>query len=144
MGTPKIIPAIIFLIPKGSLFLIAFPSKIISAKIAAIPNKLPENIETSFLGTYVTSTNFKVVSIAPDPKKRRMGKSKPAFFLAVDFSFTEDKYTSDVALLKVNNNDIKNLTYKMYAKHISKIKYEPNDYYSDSDSEIDDISPFVY
>lgn len=60
------------------------------------------------------------------------------------FYFTEDKYTTDVALLKVNNNDIKNLTYNMYAKQISKIKYEPNDYYSDSESEIDDISPFVY
>lgn len=60
------------------------------------------------------------------------------------FYFTEDKYTSDVALLKVNNSDIKNLTYKMYTKQISKIKYEPNDYYPDSDSEIDDISPFVY
>jgi len=60
------------------------------------------------------------------------------------FYFTEDKYTSDVGLLKVNNNDIENLTYKMYAKQISKIKYEPNDYDSDSESEIDDISPFVY
>ena len=47
------------------------------------------------------------------------------------FYFTDDKYTSDVALLKVNNNTIKNLTYNMYAKKISKIKYEPNDYYSD-------------
>ena len=60
------------------------------------------------------------------------------------FYFTEDKYNSAVALLKVNNNNIKNLTYKMYAKHISKIKYEPNNYYSESDSGIDDISPFVY
>ena len=61
------------------------------------------------------------------------------------FYFTEDKYTSDVALLKVNdNNDIENLTYKMYAKKISKIKYEQNDYDPDSESEIVDISPFVY
>lgn len=31
----------------------------------------------------------------------------------------------------------------MYAKQISKIMYEPSDYCPDSDSEIDDISPFV-
>tara|TARA_B100001287_G_scaffold272524_1_gene274339 strand:+ start:7533 stop:7892 length:360 start_codon:yes stop_codon:yes gene_type:complete len=60
------------------------------------------------------------------------------------FYFTGDKYTSDVALLKINNNEIKNLTYKKYIKQISKIKVEPNDYFSDSDSDIEDISPFVY
>lgn len=60
------------------------------------------------------------------------------------FYFTSDLYTSNVAMLKVNDNDIKNLTYKMYAKRISKIKYEQNDYYSGSESEIEDISPFVY
>ena len=60
------------------------------------------------------------------------------------FYFTEDKYTSDVALLKVNKDYIKNLTCHVYLKHIFKIKYEPNDYYSDSESEIEDISPFTY
>ena len=60
------------------------------------------------------------------------------------FHFTEDKYTSDVALLRIENDIIKNLTYKMYAKQISKIKIEPNDYYSDSDIEIEDITPFTY
>ena len=60
------------------------------------------------------------------------------------FYFTQDVYTSDVALLKVRENEIKNYTYKMYVAKISKIKYEPNDYYSDSDSEIEDNDPFTY
>lgn len=60
------------------------------------------------------------------------------------FYFTEDTYSSDVAVLKVQENEIKNLTYKMYTTKISKIKFEPNDYYSDSDTEIEDVSPFVY
>lgn len=60
------------------------------------------------------------------------------------FNFTDDKYTSDVALVRIENNKIKNLTYKMYVKQLSKIKTEPNNYYSDSDSEIDDVTPFTY
>lgn len=60
------------------------------------------------------------------------------------FYFTDDIYTSDIALLKVRDNQIKNLTYKMYSTQICKIKFEPNDYYSDSESEIEDISPFTY
>lgn len=60
------------------------------------------------------------------------------------FNFTDDTYTSDVALIRVENDKIKNLTYKMYIKQISKIKIEPNDYYSDSDTEIEDITPFSY
>lgn len=60
------------------------------------------------------------------------------------FPFTDDIYTSDIALLKVENNYIKNLTYKMYIKQLLKIKQEPNDYYPDSDSEIEDINPFTY
>lgn len=60
------------------------------------------------------------------------------------FYFTEDTYSSDVAVLKVQENEIKNLTYKMYTSRFLKISYEPNDYYSDSDTEIEDISPFVY
>ena len=53
------------------------------------------------------------------------------------FYFTEDK-------LRKSNLYDEVATYKMYTKQISKIKYEPNDYYPDSGSEIDDISPFVY
>tara|TARA_B100001173_G_scaffold235999_1_gene205602 strand:+ start:403 stop:777 length:375 start_codon:yes stop_codon:yes gene_type:complete len=61
------------------------------------------------------------------------------------FYFTDDKYTSDVAVLKTEALKIKNLTYKMYAKEMSKIKIEPNDYSdSDSESEIEDICPFTY
>jgi len=60
------------------------------------------------------------------------------------FNFTDDTYTSDVALIRVENNKIKNLTYKMYIKQIFKIKIEPNDYFSDSDTEIEDITPFTY
>lgn len=60
------------------------------------------------------------------------------------FYFTDDKYTTDVALLRVENNNVINLTYKMYAKQLSKIKTEPNDYYSDSDTEIIDTEPFTY
>lgn len=60
------------------------------------------------------------------------------------FYFTEDRYMSDVALLRVNTNDeVKNLTYNMYAKQI-KIKYEPNEYSSDTDEEIEDITPFTF
>ena len=60
------------------------------------------------------------------------------------FNFTDDTYTSDIALIRVENDKIKNLTYKMYTKQISKIKIEPNDYFSDSDTEIEDITPFTY
>ena len=60
------------------------------------------------------------------------------------FNFTDDTYTSDIALIRVEKNNIKNFTYKMYIKEISKIKIEPNDYYSDSDTEIEDITPFTY
>ncbi len=60
------------------------------------------------------------------------------------FNFTDDTYTSDVALIRIENDKIKNLTYKMYINQISKIKIEPNDYYSDSDTEIEDITPFTY
>ena len=60
------------------------------------------------------------------------------------FNFTDDTYTSDVALVKVENNKIKNLTYEMYARQLYKIKTEPNDYYSDSDTEIIDTEPFTY
>lgn len=60
------------------------------------------------------------------------------------FYFTDDKYTTDVALLKICDDEIKNLTYKMYAKRISKLRYEPNDYFSDSETEIEDISPFTF
>ena len=62
------------------------------------------------------------------------------------FYFTGDTYTSDVAVLKVKDNQIKNYTFKMYANKITNIKYEPNDYYSDSDSEIEieDKDRFVY
>lgn len=60
------------------------------------------------------------------------------------FNFTDDTYTSDVALIRMENDKIKNLTYKMYVKQLSKIKVEPNDYYSDSDTEIEDIEPFTY
>tara|TARA_Y100000992_G_scaffold302408_1_gene276440 strand:+ start:6386 stop:6745 length:360 start_codon:yes stop_codon:yes gene_type:complete len=63
------------------------------------------------------------------------------------FNFTDDKFTSDIALLKVNEeNVIKNLTYKSYVKHISKIKLELNDiiYSSDEESDIIDIHPFIY
>ena len=60
------------------------------------------------------------------------------------FYFTDDKYTSDVALFMIENDKIKNLTYKMYTKQLYKIKLEPNDYYSDSDTEIIDTDPFTY
>ena len=60
------------------------------------------------------------------------------------FYFTSDRYTSDIALLKINNDKIKNLTYNMYVKEISKIKIEPNDYCSESDTEIEDITPFTF
>jgi hypothetical protein len=52
-----------------------------------------------------------------------------------------------VALVKVNeDNVIKNLTYKAYTKQIKKIKLEPNDiiYSSEEESDIIDVSPFVY
>ena len=50
MGIPKTIPAMIFFIPKSSFFWIAFTIRITAAIEAAMPNKLPEKIETSFLG----------------------------------------------------------------------------------------------
>tara|TARA_Y100000389_G_scaffold26794_1_gene23025 strand:+ start:471 stop:830 length:360 start_codon:yes stop_codon:yes gene_type:complete len=63
------------------------------------------------------------------------------------FYFTHDTYNSSVALVKVNeDNVIKNLTYKAYTKQIKKIKLEPNDiiYSSEEESDIIDVSPFVY
>lgn len=63
------------------------------------------------------------------------------------FYFTDDKYTSDVALIKINQqNVIKNLSYKNYIKKIFKIKLEKNEmiYSSDEDSLIIDTSPFTY
>tara|TARA_B100000287_G_scaffold35660_1_gene32868 strand:- start:4880 stop:5239 length:360 start_codon:yes stop_codon:yes gene_type:complete len=63
------------------------------------------------------------------------------------FYFTDDTYNSSVALLKANeDNVIKNLTYKAYTKQIKKIKLEPNDiiYSSEEESDIIDISPFIY
>ena len=63
------------------------------------------------------------------------------------FYFTDDKFTSDVALLKVDETDaIKNLTLKAYIKQIKKIKLEPNDiiYSSEEEPDIIDVSPFVY
>jgi hypothetical protein len=61
------------------------------------------------------------------------------------FYFTDDKYTTEVAVIKIDDLKIKNLTYKMYAKEISKIKIELNDYSdSESESEIEDICPFTY
>ena len=61
------------------------------------------------------------------------------------FYFTDDKYTTEVAVIKIDDLKIKNLTYKMYAKEISKIEIELNDYSdSDSESEIEDICPFTY
>jgi len=60
------------------------------------------------------------------------------------FYFTEDRYTSDVALLRANTDEeIKNLTYNMYVKQI-EIKYEPNEYSSDTEEEIEDITPFTF
>ena len=76
-----------------------------------------------------TSINLRVVDIEND---------------CIVFNFTDDTYTSDIALIRVENDKIKNLTYKMYINQISKIKIEPNDYFSDSDTEIEDITPFTY
>jgi len=63
------------------------------------------------------------------------------------FNFTTDRFNSDIALLKVNEDCIiKNLTYKSYVKNIIKLKLEPNDilYSSDEEFDIIDINPFTY
>ena len=61
------------------------------------------------------------------------------------FYFTEDKYTSDVALLKIKDNKINNLTYKMYVNKIFKKNIEKNDYDIDcKNNYIDDKNPFTY
>lgn len=61
------------------------------------------------------------------------------------FNFTDDTFNSEIALLKVGNNDlIKNLTYRSYAKNITKIKIEENDIIYSSDEDIVDITPFTY
>jgi len=54
------------------------------------------------------------------------------------FSFTEDKFNGDVALIKVDkNNNIKDLTTKTYFKIITKLKIEQNElcYSSDEDDD---------
>lgn len=61
------------------------------------------------------------------------------------FYFTEDQYTSDIALFKIDSNqNIKNLTYESYVKKIKNIKYEISDDISDEEIEIVDVEPFVY
>ena len=54
------------------------------------------------------------------------------------FSFTEDKFNGDVALIKLDKNDnIKDLTINTYFKIISKVKVEPNEMYYSSEEEDD-------
>tara|TARA_B100000035_G_scaffold313904_2_gene328713 strand:+ start:4919 stop:5275 length:357 start_codon:yes stop_codon:yes gene_type:complete len=60
------------------------------------------------------------------------------------FYFTDDRYTSDVALIKISNNKINNLTYKMYTTKILKKNIEENEYHSDPNDYIDDKTPFTY
>ena len=57
-------------------------------------------------------------------------------------NFTSEKFESDIALIKVDNQD--NIRNNDYIKKIVKIKAEPNDMYysSDEDYEIEDINPY--
>lgn len=56
--------------------------------------------------------------------------------------FTHEKFESDIALIKVDNQD--NIKNNDYIKKIVKIKAEPNDMYysSDEDYEIEDLNPY--
>ena len=87
-----------FFTPKGAGFFNDFIPKMINPNIAATLNKLPEKIATSFSGTKFISTYFKIVSIAPEPKKSNIGNNKPAFSISGFDSFTEAKYTAISAI----------------------------------------------
>jgi len=56
--------------------------------------------------------------------------------------FTHEKFESEIALIKVDNQD--NIKNNDYIKKIVKIKAEPNDMYysSDEDYEIEDLNPY--
>jgi hypothetical protein len=56
--------------------------------------------------------------------------------------FTPEKFESDIALIKVDDQD--NIINNDYIKKIVKIKTEPNDLYysSDEDYEIEDVNPY--
>ena len=72
--------------------------KTINPKKAAIPNKLPEKIDTSSCGTKFISKYFRTVSMVPEPTKSNTGNSK-VLFCKLDFSSLKDaKYTATKAM----------------------------------------------